>query len=151
MNFFSSKNVSHILSILQYMMLHHFLRQKRFSHSFHITVHDASSLSSSKTFITFTAFNLSLFSCMVGNIMSGEFLFIKKYSSHSIYVTAHEASSHSLSKNVYHIYCIKSFTFQLYGIAFGVSSLFSSKKVYHISCNIEFMVGNIMSDEFLFV
>ena len=29
--------------------------------------------------------------------------------------------------------------------------LVAAKNVYHISCNIEFMVGNIMSDEFLFV
>ena len=93
----------------------HFYQEKLFLHILHkIIVHDVSSLSSSKTFVAFSACystwcfiiffvkkclsHFMHFKFMVGHIMSDEFLFVKKRSSHLLHVTAHDASSFSSSK-----------------------------------------------------
>ena len=52
---FATFNLSLLSCVLQHMMLHHFLRQKRLSHSMHDTAHDVSSLFLEKTFLTLTA------------------------------------------------------------------------------------------------
>ena len=128
MNFFSSKNVSHILSILQHMMLHHhFLRQK--------------------TFITFTAFNLSLFSCMVGNIMVN--FFSSKNVSRNLSMLQHMMLHHFLrQKHLSHLLHLIFHSLFVWYSTWCFVTFLVKKRFSHL-LHFEFMVQPMMLHYFL--
>ena len=124
-----------------------------------------------KTFLTVTTIFSSLFSSMVGNIMSDGFFLVKKRFSHLLhfefmvqpmmfiefpfrqktFLTFTALRVHGTPHDVCWIYFSskKRFSHSMHVTAHDVSSLFPQKTFSH-KLHFEFMVQPMMSDEFLF-